>query len=91
MAASDASPAEPALTLDFVLGADSASVWALRSGEGASAGPRLAYVAGNVGVIYDAGTKKQTLLRGHVRAAFRGAAPRRRACPAGPRALRAAR
>jgi len=82
----------PALTLDYVLGCDPSQVCALRPVEG-SPGPRLAYAAGNVGVIYDAGTKKQTLLRGHVRASAEhgGAARRRRRRGAPARPARGSR
>lgn len=59
-------PRPEAISLQWVLGANSAAVFALHAAPGSLAGQRIFYISGNVGVIYDAGAKTQTLLRGHV-------------------------
>lgn len=63
-----ASPEAEAIGLEWVLGANSVAVFALKpkSTEGVAQCQRIAYISGNVGVIYDDGAKTQTLLRGHV-------------------------
>jgi succinyl-CoA synthetase alpha subunit len=69
-AAAALSAAREAVTLDGILGVNGGTVVSLgASSAGASAGHAFAYAAGNVGVVYDSGTRRQTLLRGHVRRA----------------------
>ena len=65
-----AAPGE-ALSLQWLLGANSAAVFALNPAAAGGAGQgdaaqRIVYISGNVGVIYDAGSKTQQLMRGHV-------------------------
>jgi hypothetical protein len=79
--AGDGPVAPPAVSLEWVLGANPTAVHVLgpstqpslisaTSGAGAGAagtdGLRVAYISGNVGIIYDTAAKTQTLLRGHV-------------------------
>lgn len=60
---------EGAIDLSFVLGADAGAVHCLGAGSG-SGSQRIVYMCGNVGVIYDTGSKSQQLLRGHVSVAL---------------------
>jgi hypothetical protein len=75
--AADGAPPDPVVQLEWVLGVNPGAVHALApagagagagsgAGAGAAAGLRVAYMSGNVGIIYDTATKTQTLLRGHV-------------------------
>jgi hypothetical protein len=68
-----AAPGE-ALSLRWLLGANSAAVFALNPAAAGAAGAgdasqRIVYISGNVGIIYDASSKTQQLMRGHVSAA----------------------
>ncbi len=54
------------MELEYVLGFSPSTLTALTPSS--SGAQRVAYATGNVGVIFDSGTKAQTLLRGHVRA-----------------------
>lgn len=80
---SSSGPTQEAITLQWVLGANSVSVFALHPAApstGSDGGHRIVYISGNVGVIYDSAAKTQTLLRGHVRTRAAARRPTRDEC-----------